>query len=94
MSAPLPPPLFPDAVSWRALEGRVPLDDLPAFHRAFLTWRGVEGADTLPLRRVQQRVEAELNKLVQQGLAKREEDEVQIERAALAGFETAQTWWP
>ena len=55
------------SISWRALETHVGLNDLPAFHRAFLTWRGVDGADDMPLRRVQQRVEAELNRLVQAG---------------------------
>ena len=48
----------------------------------------------MPLRRVQQRVEAELNKLVQQGLARRDGDDVQVERSALATFGAAQAWWP
>lgn len=76
-------------ISWRELEARVGLDALPDFHRAFLTWRGVEGAAGMPLRRVQQRVEAELNKLVQAGQASRSEDDWQVDRAALAGFGAA-----
>ena len=69
-------PPQPPVLSWRDLEARVPLDDLPDFHRAFLAWRGVEGASAMPLRRVQQRVEAELNKWVQSGQAVRSGDDL------------------
>ena len=75
------------AVSWRELETRVGLDALPAFHRAFLTWRGVEGAADMPLRRVSQRVDAELNRLVQTGQARKQEDDWLLEAGALDGFE-------
>lgn len=81
-------------VSWRALEARVGLDDLPAFHRAFLTWRGVEGAQGMPLRRVQQRVEAELNRLAGSGGARRDGDDWQLARETLAGFEAAAPFLP
>ena len=86
-----------DTFSWRELEARLPLDELPGFHRAFLRWRGVEGTGEMPLRRVQQRVEAELNKLVQAGQAQRVGDEqtqgdVLVRRAALDGFEAARPW--
>ncbi|AWN24451.1 hypothetical protein DKM44_03555 [Deinococcus irradiatisoli] len=80
------------SVSWRGLEARVPLDDLPAFHRAFLSWRGVAGAEEMPLRRVQQRVEAELNRWVQSGEAAREGEDLRVRRAALNGFEAARPW--
>ncbi|TSA86393.1 hypothetical protein FNU79_06955 [Deinococcus detaillensis] len=79
-------------LSWRSLEARLPLDELPTFHRAFLSWRGVEGAAEMPLRRVQQRVEAELNKWVQSGEASREGDDLLISRAALSGFSAAEHW--
>lgn len=79
-------------LSWRDLEARVPLDELPAFHRAFLSWRGVEGAAEMPLRRVQQRVEAELNKWVQTGEARREQEDLLVSRAALDGFAAAEPW--
>lgn len=79
-------------LSWRDLETRVGLDALPDFHRAFLQWRGVEGAAEMPLRRVQQRVEAELNRLVQAGQATREDGDWQLEPDALAGFEAAQAY--
>ncbi|WP_420595361.1 hypothetical protein [Deinococcus sp.] len=85
-------PSNPDSVSWRDLEARVPLDELPTFHRAFLIWRGVEGAGEMPLRRVQQRVEAELNKLVQARQAQRTENDVLMSRAALDGFAAARPW--
>lgn len=74
------------ALSWRALETRVGLDALPDFHRAFLSWRGVEGAGEMPLRRVQQRVEAELNRLVQAGQARRHGEDWLLEPGALTAF--------
>lgn len=77
-------------LSWRSLETRVGLEDLPAFHRAFLTWRGVEGAASMPLRRVSQRVEAELNRLVQAGQAQRAGDDWLLAPGTLADFGAAQ----
>lgn len=82
MTADAPAPLL----SWRALETRVGLDALPDFHRGFLTWRGVENAGEMPLRRVSQRVDAELNRLVQSGQARRQEDDWLLEAGALGGF--------
>ena len=79
--------------SWRTIESRIPLDDLPAFHRAFLEWRGVKDARQMPLRRVQQRVEAELNKLVRGGEAERSEDDVLISGAALSEFDELYPSW-
>jgi len=73
-------------LSWRELETRVGLDALPAFHRAFLTWRGVEGAQEMPLRRVGQRVEAELNRLAQAGQATRQDGDWTLAPGALDGF--------
>ncbi|WP_027461530.1 hypothetical protein [Deinococcus murrayi] len=84
--------MSPQPLSWRALETRVGLDALPDFHRAFLTWRGVAGAAGMPLRRAQQRVEAELNRLVQAGAATRDGDDWQLAREALAGFEAARPY--
>lgn len=77
------------ALSWRALETRVGLDALPDFHRAFLRWRGVEGGGDLPVRRLGQRVEAELNRMVQGDLAQREGDDWRLIPGALEGFEEA-----
>jgi hypothetical protein len=74
-----------ERIDWRALEERIGLEDLPAFHRAFLTSRGVADAQEMFLRRVQQSVERELNKLVQQGLASRDNDRVLVDRSALEG---------
>ncbi|WP_309572420.1 hypothetical protein [Deinococcus sp.] len=76
----------PDSVSWRALETRVGLNRLPDFHRAFLTWRGVEGAAEMPLRRVQQRVEAELNRVVQAGQATRTDEDWLLSPGTLDTF--------
>jgi hypothetical protein len=77
--------------SWRDLEGRVGLDALPGFHRAFLAWRGVENAADMPLRRVQQRVEAELNRLVQSGQAEKHGDDWLLHDGTLNGFTAADT---
>ncbi|MBB5235652.1 hypothetical protein [Deinococcus budaensis] len=82
------------SLSWRALETRVGLGALPAFHRAFLTWRGVAGTDEMPLRRVGQRVEAELNRLVQSGQATREGEDWALAPGTLGGFEAARPYLP
>ena len=74
------------AVSWRELEIRTGLDALPAFHRAFLAWRGIPDTEAMPLRRVSQRVEAELNRLVQAGQASRHGDDWLILPGVLDGF--------
>ena len=58
--------------TWRTLEASIALDELPDFHRKFLKWRGVQNAAEMPLRRVQQRVEAELNKLALEGKTRRQ----------------------
>ncbi|TDE86434.1 MULTISPECIES: hypothetical protein [Deinococcus] len=79
-------------LSWRALETRVGLDALPAFHRAFLTWRGVADVQTMPLRRVGQRVEAELNRMVQTGQAQRQDGDWVLAPGTLDGFEAAQPY--
>ena len=76
----------PPGLSWRALETSVGLDALPAFHRAFLAWRGGEGTDAMPLRRVQQRVEAELNRLVQTGQATRDGEDWTLVPGTLDAF--------
>jgi len=92
MSDEAPVPSSPDSdsaaqlLSWRELETRTGLDALPSFHRAFLTWRGVEDAAAMPLRRVSQRVEAELNRLVQSGAAQKQEDDWLIKPEALQDF--------
>jgi hypothetical protein len=78
------------ALSWRGLETQIGLDALPAFHRAFLTWRGVADADAMPLRRVSQRVEAELNKMVQADQATREGDDWQLTPGVLDSFLVSQ----
>jgi hypothetical protein len=74
-----------DRIDWIALEERIGLEELPAFHRAFLTARGVEDAEGMFLRRVQQAVERELNKLVKEGRASRDNDRVLLDRSALEG---------
>lgn len=81
------------SVLWRDLETLVGLDDLPAFHRAFLVWREIKGVDDMPLLRVKQRVEAELNRMVLQGLTKAEgDDDWEILPGTLDTFAAAQPY--
>ena len=90
-----PAPVAPaSGLSWRDLETRVGLDALPEFHRAFLEWSGVEGAAEMPLRRVGQRVEAELNRMVKDGRATREDEDWRLIPGALEGFEAAAPYLP
>ena len=69
--------------TWRTLESTIPLDELPGFHRKFLEWRGVGNAAEMPLRRVQQRVESELNKMALEGKTRRQEGDWEL----LEGFD-------
>ncbi len=75
-----------ERIDWIALEERIGLEDLPAFHRAFLESRGVTDAQGMFLRRVQQAVERELNKLVKEGRASRDGDQVQVDRSVIEGL--------
>lgn len=70
---------------WSRLETRIPLDELPAFHRAFLeTVRPGEGEwDTAFLRQVQGKVQASLKALERSGRAKREGDTLYVDRAVV-----------
>jgi len=67
-------PVRAGRVDWQALEGCIPLDELPAFHRAFLE-RLEPGADwqNAFLRRVQGKVQAALKRLLRDGSAGYEE---------------------
>lgn len=73
-------------IDWRELESEVGLEGLPAFHRAFLSARGIADPDALPLRRVQQAVERELNRLVLEGRAEREGEALLVDAAVLVGL--------
>jgi hypothetical protein len=74
-------------IRWRELESRIALDRLPEFQRAFLKLRGVSDPEEMMLRRVQQAVERELNKLIQSGLATREGEEIIVSKSALEGLD-------
>ena len=77
-------------IRWRDLEASIELDRLPDFHRAFLALKGVTDPQEMLLRRVQQTVERELNKLVQVGAARREGDEIVVSALALEGLDVEQ----
>ena len=72
--------------NWRELEERIGIEALPAFHRRFLASRGVENPDALPLRRVQQNVERELNKLVLEGKASKFDETWLVDDDVLTGL--------
>lgn len=60
-------------VNWTDLEARLPLDDLPRFHRDFLAKVDPSEAwDEVFLRRIQGKVQASLKRLERQGLAKQQ----------------------
>ena len=72
-------------VDWQALEARIPLDDLPTFHRAFLEtvrpgeadWEGAF------LRQVQGKVQASLKQLQRDGRAKEEGGVLYVDKAVI-----------
>jgi hypothetical protein len=73
-------------IDWSELENQIGLESLPAFHRAFLVSRGVDVTGMM-LRRVQQTVEREINKLVLEGRATRDDTRIWIDPGALTGLE-------
>ena len=75
-----------DKTDWRELEEQIGIEALPAFHRRFLATRGVENPDALPLRRVQQNVERELNKLVLEGKAQKTEETWLVDSEIIEGL--------
>ena len=75
-------------IDWMELENQIGLEALPAFHRAFLVARGVDVSGMM-LRRVQQTVEREINKLALEGKAKREDSQIWIDPGVLSGLELA-----
>ena len=74
-----------DWVDWQRLETRIPLDDLPAFHRAFLeTVRpGENDWDAAFLRQVQGKVQASLKQLERVGRARREGDVLWVDKTVI-----------
>ena len=73
-------------IDWTELEAQIGLEALPAFHRAFLVSRGVDISGMM-LRRVQQTVEREINKLVLEQRARREDSRIWIDPGVLSGLE-------
>jgi hypothetical protein len=73
-------------IDWTELENQIGLEALPAFHRAFLESRGVDVTGMM-LRRVQQTVEREINKLALEDRAKREDTQIWIDPGVLIGLE-------
>jgi hypothetical protein len=72
--------------NWRELEERIGIEALPAFHRRFLAARGEQNPDAIPLRRVQQNVERELNKLVLEGKASKTDQTWLVDADVLRGL--------
>jgi hypothetical protein len=78
-----------DWIDWHRLERSLPLDDLPRFHRAFLTMRQPETDwQAASLRQVQGKVQAALKRLEREGHAKREGELLLVDRKVIPeGFE-------
>jgi hypothetical protein len=72
--------------NWRELEERIGIEALPAFHRRFLAARGEPNPEAIPLRRVQQNVERELNKLLLEGKASKTEETWLVDADVLEGL--------
>ena len=71
-------------MNWQALEARIPLDELPGFHRAFLNHnRPGEDFSEAFLRQVQGKVQATLKGLERAGRAEREGETLWLERDAI-----------
>ncbi|MCL6525516.1 MAG: hypothetical protein K6T57_01415 [Thermaceae bacterium] len=71
-------------IRWSELEAQIPLDELPAFHRAFLELHRPElEAQTLPLRRVQQYVVQTLHTLAQSGQARQVGEDFEVSSEVL-----------
>ena len=73
-----------DYIDWHALEQRISLDDLPTFHRAFLSkvqpdqdWDGVF------LRQIQSKVQASLKQLERSGTIRREGDTLLVPKTLI-----------
>jgi hypothetical protein len=73
-------------IVWRELEEGIGIEALPAFHRRFLAARGIENPDALALRRVQQNVERELNKLVLESKASKTGDTWLVDSDVIEGL--------
>ncbi len=69
-----------DWVNWQELEQRIPLDDLPTFHREFLKLARPDGTDwdTVFLRQIQGKVQAALKQLEREGKAKQDNEHLLI----------------
>lgn len=74
-----------DWIDWPKLEARIPLDELPAFHRAFLEKVRPGEADwsTAFLRQVQGKVQATLKGLERAGRAKHEDGVLFVDRTVV-----------
>lgn len=71
-------------IRWAELESKIGLNELPAFHRAFLKLNRPElEAETLPLRRVQQYVSQTLHSLVQTGKARKVGEDFEVPNEAI-----------
>ncbi len=72
-------------IDWPRLESRIPLDDLPAFHRAFLerVRPGESNWSAAFLRQVQGKVQATLKQLERDGHAKRVGDTLYVDKAVI-----------
>lgn len=74
-----------DWLNWQALEQSIALDDLPTFHRAFLSLNRPDEQDwaAAPLRQIQGKVQATLKQLERSHLARFEDGLLFVARPAI-----------
>lgn len=73
-----------DYTDWHALEQRIPLDDLPTFHRAFLAnVQPDQDWNTVFLRQIQSKVQASLKQLERSGHIRREGDTLLVPKTLI-----------
>jgi hypothetical protein len=73
-----------DWIDWATLESRIPYDELPSFHRAFLQLaRPDEDWDNAFLRKVQGNVQAVLKQLERNDLAKQQGDKLLVSKTMI-----------
>lgn len=73
-------------IDWSALEEKIPLDELPGFHRAFLQLarpKESEDWDNTFLRKIQGKVQGTLKQLKREGRIKEEDGKLLIDKALI-----------
>ncbi|MEM7736887.1 MAG: hypothetical protein AAF267_13980 [Deinococcota bacterium] len=73
-----------EMINWQVLEQRIPLDDLPSFHRQFL--QGLHPEDNwqeVNLRQIQSKVQANLKQLTRAGRVQQQENVLLVPKSLI-----------